>query len=29
MMFGYRKDDVLEIYNNGEPSIVEKFGLHI
>ncbi len=28
-MFGYKKDEVLKIYNNGEPSLIEKMGLHI
>ncbi len=28
-MFGYKKDEVLAIYNNGEPSILERFGIHL
>ncbi len=26
-MFGYAKDKILEIYNNGKPSIIEKLGI--
>ncbi len=28
-MFGYKKDEILKIYNNGEPSIIEKVGIHL
>ncbi len=28
-MYGYKKEDVLKIYNNGEPSLLERFGLHL
>ncbi len=28
-MFGYKKEEVLEIYNNGKPSLLERLGLHL